>query len=92
MSMKPSTGVYYDMDLISDFCRRNGLVLLVDANPLSPGRRFRYGKNGAWILVLTGSQKALALPPGLSVLVLGERAVERVKEHAVRSIYFDLKD
>ena len=86
-----STGVYYDMDLISDFCRRNGLVLLVDAISSFLADDFFMEKWGV-DLVLTGSQKALALPPGLSVLVLGERAVERVKEHAVRSIYFDLKD
>ena len=86
-----STGVYYDMDLISDFCRRNGLVLLVDAISSFLADDFFMEKWGV-DLVLTGSQKALALPPGLSVLVLGERAVERVKEHTVRSIYFDLKD
>ena len=43
-------------------------------------------------LVLTGSQKALALPPGLSILVLGARAIARVQETAVRSMYFDLRD
>lgn len=74
-----STGVYYDMDLISDFCRRNGLVLLVDAISSFLADDFFMEKWGV-DLVLTGSQKALALPPGLSVLVLGERAVERVKE------------
>ncbi|MFQ8842780.1 MAG: hypothetical protein ACLR8P_19690 [Clostridium fessum] len=38
-------------------------------------------------LVLTGSQKALALPPGLSILVLGARDRE-MQETAVRSMYF----
>ena len=42
--------------------------------------------------MLTGSQKALALPPGLSILVLGARAIARVQETVVRSMYFDLRD
>lgn len=41
-------------------------------------------ENGGVDLVLTGSQKALALPPGLSILVLGARAIARVQETAVR--------
>ena len=43
-------------------------------------------------LVLTGSQKALALPPGIAVLVLNRRAVKRVEENQVESLYFDLKE
>lgn len=86
-----STGVLYDMELISDFCRRNQLILAVDAVSsflADPFRMERWGVD----LVLTGSQKALALPPGLSILVLGARAIARVQETAVRSMYFDLRD
>ena len=42
--------------------------------------------------MITGSQKALACPPGVSVIVLSERAVERVENSAVKSVYFNLKD
>ena len=67
-----STGVLYDMELISDFCRRNQLILAVDAVSSFLADPFWMGKWGV-DLVLTGSQKALALPPGLSILVLGAR-------------------
>lgn len=86
-----STGVLYDMELISDFCRRNGLILIVDAVSSFLADPFFMEKWGVDVMV-TGSQKALALPPGLSILVLGERAQKRVEETAVRSLYFDLRE
>lgn len=86
-----STGVLYDMDLISRFCERNGLRLVVDAISSFLADPFTMEKWGV-SLMLTGSQKALALPPGLSVLVLDRSAVERVGEVEVESLYFDLKN
>jgi len=46
----------------------------------------------AWGLdfVLTGSQKALALPPGLAFGVASERMIERAKTIRGRGIYLDL--
>jgi len=46
----------------------------------------------AWKLdfVLTGSQKALALPPGLALGVANEVALERARGVANRGTYFDL--
>lgn len=40
-------------------------------------------------VVLTGSQKALALPPGLSLVSVSERALERARKQANRGYYFD---
>jgi aspartate aminotransferase-like enzyme len=40
--------------------------------------------------ILTGSQKALALPPGLAFAVAQERVLARAKEAKSRGIYFDL--
>lgn len=42
--------------------------------------------------VLTGSQKALALPPGLALGVASERALERAADVPNRGYYFDLLD
>ena len=41
-------------------------------------------------ILLTGSQKALALPPGLAIFAVSERARERAKQSADRGYYFDL--
>ncbi len=40
-------------------------------------------------VMLTGSQKALALPPGLSLFAISERALERAKCVPDRGYYFD---
>lgn len=46
----------------------------------------------AWALdfVLTGSQKALALPPGLAFAVASERMLQRAAATPARGVYFDL--
>lgn len=46
----------------------------------------------AWELdfLLTGSQKALALPPGLALAAASERALRRAESIPARSYYFDL--
>jgi len=40
--------------------------------------------------VLTGSQKALAVPPGLALAVASERAIDRARGVEARGYYFDL--
>jgi aspartate aminotransferase-like enzyme len=41
-------------------------------------------------VMLTGSQKALALPPGLALLSVSEKALKRAAERPARGYYFDL--
>ena len=86
-----SSGVYYNPEMISRFCKRNGLFLVVDAISSFLADPFYMEKWGVDVMI-TGSQKALACPPGVSVIVLSEKAVERVENSAVRSVYFNLKD
>lgn len=85
-----STGVRYDPTLIGDFCRRNGLVLVVDAISSFLADEFDMAAMGADVMI-TGSQKALACPPGISVMVLSGKAQERIEKNSVRCMYFDLK-
>ena len=86
-----SSGVYYNPEMISRFCKRNGLFLVVDAISSFLADTFYMEKWGVDVMI-TGSQKALACPPGVSVIVLSEKAVERVENSAVKSVYFNLKD
>lgn len=46
----------------------------------------------AWALdyVLTGSQKAIAMPPGLAFCSANDRVMERARESKRRGLYFDL--
>ena len=85
-----SIGVLYDMQLISDFCRRNGLFLVVDSISSFLCDPFDMKALGVQVMI-TGSQKALACPPGISLLVLSPEAVERVYSNKPRTMYLDLK-
>lgn len=86
-----STGVHYDIDMISDFCKRNGMFLLVDSISSFLADEFNMGKLGVDVM-LTGSQKALACPPGVSVIVLSPKAIARIENNNPKCMYFDLKD
>lgn len=86
-----STGVLYDIDMVSSFCKRNGICLAVDAISSFLADNFDMKKLKADVMI-AGSQKALACPPGISLIVMSKRAVERVNGNNVRSMYFDLKD
>ena len=84
-----STGVHYDAELIGDFCKRNGLFLIVDAVSSFLADEIEMEKWGIDMLI-TGSQKALACPPGISIIVMSPKAVERVKSIDVRCLYLNL--
>ena len=86
-----STGVYYDINLISKFCKKHNLFLIVDAISSFLADDFNMEELGADVMI-TGSQKALACPPGISAIVLSERAIGRVLKNDPRCMYFDLKD
>ena len=85
-----STGVLYDMKMIGDFCRRNNLFLLVDCISSFLADPFDMQALGADIMI-TGSQKALACPPGISVMVLSPRALDRVSKTKCVCQYLDLQ-
>ena len=85
-----SIGVLYDIEMISEFCRRNDLFLVVDSISSFLCDPFDMKKLGVQVMI-TGSQKALACPPGISVIVLSEAAVERVYHTDPKCMYLDLK-
>src|SRR5207253_9791272 len=73
--------------------RLDDVLLLVDsvtslAGP--PVETDRWGGGGGLDCDRTGSQKALALPPGRALGVASERMVERAKTLPGRGQYFDL--
>lgn len=86
-----STGVLYDIDMISRFCRREGLFLVVDAISSFLADDFDMAALGAGAMI-TGSQKALACPPGVSVILLAPSGVERAMCAERKCMYLDLRD
>ena len=86
-----STGVLYDKKLISDFCRRNNMLFVVDAISSFLADDFDMADLGVDV-VIAGSQKALACPPGISLIVLSKRAQKRVEKHPMKCMYLSLKE
>ena len=86
-----STGVLYDINLISEFCKRNNIFLTVDAISCFLTDPFDMEKHGIDVMI-TGSQKALACPPGISIITLSPNALARVAKSKTKCMYFDLKD
>lgn len=84
-----STGALNDIRAISDCAHRHGAVCLVDSVSGFAGAELRFDE---WKLdyVLTGSQKALALPPGLSFAVASPSFVDQANAASARGVYFDL--
>ena len=85
-----STGVHYDMEMISRFCKKNELFLVVDAISSFLADEFDMNELGVQAMI-TGSQKALACPPGVSIIVLSPEAVQRVEQRDVKCMYLNLK-
>ena len=85
-----SVGVLYDIKLISDFCNRNHIFLVVDSISSFLCDPFNMKELNVQAMI-TGSQKALACPPGVSIIVLSAKAVERVYQNKPKTMYLDLK-
>jgi aspartate aminotransferase-like enzyme len=84
-----STGALNDVRAISDCAHRRGIVCLIDSVSGLAGAELHFDE---WKLdyVLTGSQKALALPPGLSFAVASSAFVDQASGIHGRGVYFDL--
>lgn len=91
-----STGTLYDLELIHQFCAQYNLLLIVDAvsaflsDPISM-------KQAEIDVLFTGSQKALALAPGMAFMALSTRALKRIEENKsdpswVIPYYLDIMD
>lgn len=86
-----STAVLYDTMMIGEFCKKNNMFFVCDCVSAFLADPFNMAECGADVMI-TGSQKVLACPPGISIIVLAPKGLERVANSKVRTMYFDLKD
>lgn len=86
-----STGVWQDLEGLSDLAKSREALLLVDAVTSLGGMPVETDAWGADI-VYSATQKALSAPPGLAPLTLSQRAVDllRTRQTPCRSWYLDL--
>ena len=85
-----STGAAHDVEAIARVTRGRDTLLVVDAISGAGAMRLDTDAWGVDVVVV-GSQKALALPPGLVFLALSARAWERVESATTPRFYFDLR-
>ena len=86
-----STGVMSDLEPIARLVRETypDVLLLVDAVSSASGVSIPFDAWGLDML-LTSSQKAFALPPGLAFAAVSDRMLERARQVPHRGWYFDL--
>jgi len=84
-----STGVLTDVRSVAELAHREGAMAIVDSVSGAGGAEITFD---AWGLdfLLTGSQKALALPAGLAFAVTSADYIERAKRVRDRGFYFDI--
>lgn len=85
-----TTGTVYDLNAWDAFCKANDALLVVDAISSFLADPIDMSRQSADALILS-SHKGLALPPGLSFVVLSPRMIRKLETQRARSYYLDLK-
>jgi aspartate aminotransferase-like enzyme len=86
-----STGARHDVEALAAIVRKQpDTLLVVDAISGAGAMPLEVGAWGVDVAIV-GSQKALALPPGLAFLSLSERAWKRSESSGAPRFYFDLR-
>jgi aspartate aminotransferase-like enzyme len=83
-----STGVQQDLSALAAVVREHGALLLVDA--ISSLGAVPFDADGWGVdVVITGSQKAWMVPPGMTMLAVGPRAWEANSKAKMPRLYWD---
>ena len=86
-----SSGKLYDIRLVSDFCKRNNMYLIVDAISAFLADDYDMERDNIDVTIIS-SQKGLCLSPGMSILSFSNRMVDKIKSNSrPDSYYFDFK-
>jgi len=82
-----SIGVLYDLEAIGKFCRQNNLLNIVDAISMFITDEVDMNRQNIDALIIS-SHKGLAVQPGLGMVILSPRAIERLND-SPHKLYFD---
>lgn len=85
-----STGAQNDMAAIAAAIGDHPALRIVDSVSGLAASQFRMDEWG-YDIVVTASQKALAVPPGLAMVAISPRAWERIEKAKAPTFYFDLR-
>lgn len=81
-------GKLYNLNKIGQFCKKNKLLNIVDAISAFVCDEINMKKQHIDALIIS-SNKGLALPPGLGIVVLSPKAILKLQE--INSVYFNFK-
>ncbi len=86
-----STGVFTDVKTLAKVVHDNSDAVIVVDGISSVGAHEMYMDDWGLDVVVTGSQKGLMIPPGLSFIALSEKAWDMVEKSNLPKYYFGLK-
>jgi len=86
-----STGQLYDIQAIGDIVHDACLLYIVDAISTICADPFQMDDWNVDVAILS-SQKALALPPGLSFVAMSTNAIARLRKSKPKTLYMNLQD
>lgn len=87
-----SSGIQNPVEEIAEVMKKYpDVVWCVDAVSSAVGSKIETDKLGIDVLI-TSTQKALALPPGLAICAMSKKAYDRTAEVENRGLYFDLRN
>jgi aspartate aminotransferase-like enzyme len=87
-----STGIMHSLEEYAEVLKKYpDVISIVDAVSSMAGAKIEFDKLGLDV-VLAGTQKCFALPPGLAVCAVSDKAMEKAKTVPNRGIYFDFLD
>jgi aspartate aminotransferase-like enzyme len=84
-----SIGHIYDLDAMGAYAKKNNQFFIVDAISMLVTDPIDMSAQNIDV-VIASSQKGLALPPGLTMVILAPSALDRVQ--CIKSLYFNFKD
>lgn len=84
-----STGQLYDIKMLSDFAKRNSMILIVDAISTFLADDYDMEKYGIDATIIS-SQKGLCCSAGMSVVALSDKMKEKINKPS--SSYFNFND
>jgi len=84
-----SVGHLYDLDALGEYAKENKLFFIVDAISMLVTDPIDMTAQNIDVIIAS-SQKGLALPPGLTMVILSPKAIDRVKD--IDNLYFNFKD
>ncbi len=85
-----STGTQNAMGPLADAIRDHGAYTIVDSVSGLAASPFEMDRRG-FDIVVTASQKALAVPPGLAMVAISSRAWDKIASSTGPRFYFDLR-